>query len=325
MNLDVKEKDINTYNSVFEEKYQQRTSKSQLATDNFYTLITKFYEKGWGNSFHFARRQKGESFGDSILRHEKYLAEKLELKPGDKVLDVGCGIMGPARFIASITGAHITGLTINQYQVDRSRELNEASEVSDLLGVRQGDYMDMPFDEDSFDKMFAIESLCHAPDLGGVYEQIYKHLKPGGTACFYQWCLNDSYDPANPEHVKIKEGIEYGNSITRLKTMKEINEYLEKSPLTVVETIDLLEHQGDDSVPWYGTLQAGWSLKQFRQTKLSRTFMSYILRIFEALGVFPKGVSKTQQVLLVAADALVKAGRLKIFTPMYFIKVKKEI
>ena len=325
MNLDLKEKDINTYNSVFEEKYQERTGKSQLATDNFYTLITKFYEKGWGDSFHFARRLKNETFEDSLLRHEMYLAEKLELKPDHKVLDVGCGVMGPARQIAAATGAHITGLTINQYQVDRSRELNETSEISHLLSVQQGDYMKMPFSENSFDRMFAIEALCHAPDLGGVYDQIYSRLKPGGVACFYQWCLNDNYDPDNPEHVKIKEEIEYGNSIIRLKTIREIDAYLEKSPFTVIETVDLVEQQGENSVPWYGTLQAGWSLKQFRQTKASRTFMKYFLRTFEALGIFPKGITKTQQVLLVAADALVKAGKLKIFTPMYFIKVRKDI
>jgi len=52
MNIKVKEKDINTYNNVFEEKDQvKRSEQAQLATDNYYTLITKFYEKGWGQSF----------------------------------------------------------------------------------------------------------------------------------------------------------------------------------------------------------------------------------------------------------------------------------
>jgi sterol 24-C-methyltransferase len=64
---------------------------------------------GWGTSFHFAHRWRGESHGESIRRHEHYLALRLGLKPGDKVLDVGCGIGGPLREIALFSGAHITG------------------------------------------------------------------------------------------------------------------------------------------------------------------------------------------------------------------------
>ena len=323
MNPDVKEKDIKTYREVFDvEDYKERSKQAQKATDSFYTLITKFYEKGWGNSFHFAPRRKGQSFEDSILKHEYYLTEKLGILESDKVLDVGCGVMGPARTIARATGAHITGLTINRYQVERSNELNAQSDVADLLDVVEGDFMDMPFPENSFDKMYAIEALCHAPSLDGVYRQIYDHLKPGGKAAFYQWGMTDKFDPANPEHLEVKKQIEYGNSITRLKTLKEIDQALEKSPLKVLETKDLLTDEYENSIPWYATLKAGWSLKQFRQTKVSRTIMKYFLRSMESLGVFPKGISETQRVLLIAADSLVKGGEMGIFTPMYFILVE---
>lgn len=50
-------------------------------------------------------------------RHEYYLGGRLEVKPGAKVLDCGCGIGGPYRNIAKFTGADITGITINEYQV----------------------------------------------------------------------------------------------------------------------------------------------------------------------------------------------------------------
>ncbi len=325
MNLKVKEKDINVYDDVFKETDKdKRSENAQLATDNFYTLITKFYEKGWGQSFHFATRREGESFEDSILRHEHELALKLEMKKEDKVLDVGCGIMGPARNIAKFSGAQITGLTINQHQVDRAKELNKESGVSNLLNIQQGDFMQIPFPENSFDKMYAIEALCHAPNFDGVYEQIYSKLKPGGKACFYQWAMTDKYDPSNKEHVKAKEMIEYGNSICELKTIKEIDASLENSRFTIVETIDLAENVPDSDILWYSTLQSGWSLSQIRHTKLSRTLIGLMLRTFETLKVFPKGISKTQKVLLVAADGLVKGGELGIFTPMYRVLVEKK-
>ena len=59
-----------------------------------------------GQSFHFATRYKTESFHESILRHEYFLASHLNVKPGEKVLDVGCGVGGPLRNIARFTKVH---------------------------------------------------------------------------------------------------------------------------------------------------------------------------------------------------------------------------
>ena len=49
----------------------------------------------------------------------------------------------------------------------------------------QGDFMKLP------DAVFAIESTYHAPDRVGVYSEIHRVLKPGGTFACYEWCLAD--------------------------------------------------------------------------------------------------------------------------------------
>ena len=56
----------------------------------------------------------------TITALEHYVALKLGLKEGMKVADLGCGVGGPLRSIASFSGADITGLTINEYQVKRA-------------------------------------------------------------------------------------------------------------------------------------------------------------------------------------------------------------
>ena len=66
----------------------------------YYDLATDFYEYGWGRSFDFAPRVPGESFKASLTRHERYLADKLELKPGMVAADLGCGVAGPLLEIA---------------------------------------------------------------------------------------------------------------------------------------------------------------------------------------------------------------------------------
>lgn len=64
-----------------------------------FCLFTFFIKKlknnhviGWGQSFHFARMFKGDTFIQNLSRHENFLAMHLNLRPGMKVLDVGCGV-----------------------------------------------------------------------------------------------------------------------------------------------------------------------------------------------------------------------------------------
>ena len=82
-----------------------------LRKDLFSYLYNKFAR---GQSFHFAYKLKGETFQSSIARHEYYLAGRLGVRSGDKVLDCGCGIGGPMRNIAKFTRANIRGVTLNE-------------------------------------------------------------------------------------------------------------------------------------------------------------------------------------------------------------------
>ena len=88
------------------------------------------------------------------------------------------------RNIAQFTGATIRGVTINQYQVNRGNEINKASGFSDTCSLQQGDFCKLSaFKDNTFDKVFAIESTCHAPNRCDVYDQVYRVLKPG-TCCY---------------------------------------------------------------------------------------------------------------------------------------------
>jgi len=104
-------------------------------------LGTDLYEYGWGQSFHFCRFSIGEPFYQAIARHEHYLAHVIGIKEGMKVLDVGCGVGGPAREIAKFTGAHITGLNNNDYQIERATRYAAREKLSHQLDFVKGDFM----------------------------------------------------------------------------------------------------------------------------------------------------------------------------------------
>lgn len=320
--------EMDGYDATFDRKdLKERANYAQQVTVKFYNLITDIYEYAWGESFHFAPRHKNESFEASIARHEHYLAQKLGLKEGDNVLDVGCGIMGPAREISRFSGATITGLNLNEYQLKRCATLNSREAFSSRLKTQHGDFMNIPFPDNTFDKIYAIEALCHAPDRAAVYKQICQKLKPGGLAAFYEWGTTDKYDENNALHVKSKQMIEYGNSICELQECTEsaVKRDLDEAGFVLVEATDLAEKAKTDGneIPWYATLEGGCSIQNIRHSRAGRMFTSAMVAVLEKIGVAAEGTVRAHQILTTAADGLVIGGVEEIFTPMYLVVARK--
>lgn len=134
---------------------EQRNSSYATLVNAYYELATLFYEIGWGTSFHFATRRKHETFTESIKRHEYFLASKLGAAhasttdlTGKRLLDVGCGVGGPYRNIAKFTGADVTGITLNEYQVQRGNRLSADDGLLPRCRSVQGDFMKLPFKDE---------------------------------------------------------------------------------------------------------------------------------------------------------------------------------
>ena len=95
---------------------------------------------------------------------------------------------------ACFTQCHIIGLTLNPYQVEHGNEQADVT-VKHLSVSIQGDFMEMPFDSETFDTAYAIEATCHAPDWVGVYHEIWQVLKLGSIFACYESCVMDHYIP----------------------------------------------------------------------------------------------------------------------------------
>ncbi|KAI8545861.1 hypothetical protein RHMOL_Rhmol07G0070300 [Rhododendron molle] len=151
--------------------------------------------------------------------HSYYGGEEKDRKDNytDMVLDVGCGIGGPLREIAQFSMTSITGLNIHEYQITRGKALNRKVGLDKTCDFVKADFMKMPFPDNSFDAVYAIEATCHAPDVVACYKEIYRVLKPGQCFAVYEWCMTDSFDPHNQEHQNIKAEIELGNGLPDIR------------------------------------------------------------------------------------------------------------
>ncbi|CEP19393.1 hypothetical protein [Parasitella parasitica] len=297
--------------------------------NSYYNLATDFYEYGWGSSFHFCRYYVGEEFNRAIARHEHYLAANIGIKKDMRVLDVGCGVGGPAREIAHFTGAHVTGLNNNAYQLQRARHYAAKELLQDQTEFVKGNFMEMPFEENSFDAVYAIEATCHAPVFEGVYGEIYRVLKPGGNFGCYEWCMTDNFDENNPQHKEIAHSIEIGNGIPKMRKTAECIQALKNVGFDVLMNQDLANV--GDAINWYYPLEgdirkcqtAKDVLTTLAMTKLGRFTTTNFVRVLEKLGLAPKGTVETQKFLETAADALVAGAQQNLFTPMFFFVAKK--
>ena len=327
---------IDAYNKLHrsDSSVEERNAKYKSLVNSYYDLATVFYEWGWGASFHFASRYKFESFAESIRRHEYQLASKVlqthhsKAPPGGdetkfRILDVGCGIGGPMRNIARFTQCHVTGLTLNPYQVERGNELCQADKTVKHLSVSiQGDFMEMPFDSETFDAAYAIEATCHAPDRVGVYREIRRVLKPGSIFACYEWCMTDRYIPGNEYHETIKKQIEQGDGLPDICHTSVCLKAMETAGFEILEARDLAEeHQDDTMLPWMLPLLPSWNpfTQRFQFNWLGYKLTNAMIYLLETFWLAPKGTVKTQRMLQQAAFGLAAGGREKIFTPMYLM------
>jgi len=243
------------------------------------------------------------------------IAETIGLKPGMRALDIGCGVGGPMRNIVKATGAHVTGITINEYQVGRCLKLNKEAGVSDLTDIKQGDFMDLDkvFPAESFDGAYAIEAACHASNTAALYKKVFTVLKPGALFSSYEWLRTNKYDKNNKRHVDVVDGIAEGNALPEVRTIEDCIAAAKEAGFEVQYTFDRATTGGK---PWQA------AMKSARRA----AYITHILTgVLEFIRFAPKGTQAVHTMLLKAAVNLEAGGDLGIFSPMYLIVMKKPV
>lgn len=175
------------------EKMREPATRTPAVVDLYYTLCIPFYREFLGNHWHtgyylFDDQPIGPQ---DQLRMEQRIAESAGLVPGCQVLDVGCGIGGPACHLASITGACIRGLTPNAAQLALACKLAIDAGIADRVTFDQGCASALPYPDDCFDVVLFFESPCHFPDRSQFFREVWRVLRPGGRLAGEDWLVMD--------------------------------------------------------------------------------------------------------------------------------------
>jgi SAM-dependent methyltransferase len=127
-----------------------------------------------------------DHFHTGGLRASRELLELARIRPEDRVLDIGAGLAGPARLLASTLGCRVDCLEMSPDYCAGAALLNRLTGLDGRIQVHQGSALDMPFPDDSFDVAWMQNVGMNIADKRKLYGEIHRVLKPGGRFAFQE-------------------------------------------------------------------------------------------------------------------------------------------
>ncbi len=179
----------------------------------------EFYFRIWGGEdIHVGLYQNGEQdiFAASRRTVETMAAKVAHLPASVRVLDIGAGYGGAARYLARERGYCVTCLNLSKVQNERNREMNLQQGLADRIEVVDGNFEALPFTDESFDAIWSQDAILHSGNRFKVFQEADRVLKPGGTMIF-----TDPMQQPNADPVALRPVLDR----IHLETMGSIEDY----------------------------------------------------------------------------------------------------
>ena len=165
----------------------------------FYDASSGLWESIWGEHMHHGYYGRNGNYKLERRQAQIELIEELLLwadctpeNPPQNIIDVGCGIGGSTLHLAQKFDAWATGITLSPVQASRAKERAAEAGCDDLVSFTVANALDMPFEDNSFDLVWSLESGEHMPDKTKFLQECYRVLKPGGKMIMVTWCHRET-------------------------------------------------------------------------------------------------------------------------------------
>ncbi|KAF0303339.1 Phosphoethanolamine N-methyltransferase 1 [Amphibalanus amphitrite] len=260
-----------------------QNASQQFLDDNQYTRNNILrYEKIFGETF----------VSTGGLQTTQEFCGRLNLSPGQRVLDVGVGTGGSAFFMARQFGCHVTGVDLSKNMVDIAEERRRqlSPELQSLLEFQVGDVTKVDYPAGSFDVVYTRDTVLHIADKAALYANCLRWLRPAGILLVTDYCQGDR--TLSEQFVKYRDQRGY-----HLLTVPQYGEVLRKVGFQDVEAIDnsasfldILRAELDKFVPQkeefvkefsqkdFDDIVSGWTAKIERVSEGSQTWGLFVAR-----------------------------------------------
>ncbi|WP_410663350.1 methyltransferase domain-containing protein [Amycolatopsis sp. lyj-84] len=231
------------------------TETTSQKAQAYYEQAEAMYVSLYGPNFHhgyWPRPDDGTTYEQALENLTGQIIDRVGAGPRDRVLDVGCGIGGPAIRLARTTGAHVVGISNVATQVEQATARAGAENLAGQARFEQADALEMPFPDDSFDAAIAIESLIHM-DRDPALREIARVLRPGGVLVAADFCLNAV---VTPERQRVLDRYRDLDSLSSFHRLDEFPPMLRRAGLEPVELLDASSHVEKSVKMWWERTEA---------------------------------------------------------------------
>jgi sterol 24-C-methyltransferase len=233
--------------------------------------------------------------------YERKMAHHLQVGPGSKVLDIGCGRGRVAHHVATYTGAHVTGLNIDPEQIKMAKEYAIYTGTQDRLDFILADYNHrLPFDDASLDAVYYVQVLSYHANITKFFEEVKRVLKPNGRVAFEDYVLGVNYDATNPAHVHLKNA--YKPVVGGVETSFP---WVFKAAVEAAGFV-VTYHQ-DDSL-------GGWQYPLLEKERDFWVPLSKTVEFLYGYGIVPKIYYDVMERMTRGTDSLIEADKQKLIS-----------
>ncbi|MGM0589589.1 MAG: class I SAM-dependent methyltransferase [Bacteroidota bacterium] len=163
---------------------------------------------------------------------------------GLKVLDIGCGLGGTARYLASDFNCHVTGIDLTPTYVSLAEKLSEMVGLEDKTNFYEASALELPFSEGQFDVVWMEHVQMNIPSKDQLISEIERVLRPNGVLLFHEIFESSEGEP----HFPVPWADESSGSF--LVTPEDFQNSLEKADLEVIQW----ENVSQPSLQWFDSV-----------------------------------------------------------------------
>jgi ubiquinone/menaquinone biosynthesis C-methylase UbiE len=179
------------------------------------------------------------------------LAQLAQINGSERVLDVGCGIGGPSRYLASKFGCQVTGLDLTAEFIALAAMLAQRTRLADKVTYRQGDALDLPFADASFDLVWSQNAAMNIADRDRLYGEMRRVLTPTGRLALQDVAAGPGGEPYYPTPWANDKGISF------LFTPESTRAALERTGFRIVAWHDTTQEALEQQIARAKALEMG--------------------------------------------------------------------
>lgn len=176
-------------------------------------------------------------------RATRTLGELAGIEPGMQILDIGCGVGGPARTLAADFGCNVIGIDITKDYVLAAEMLTEKVGMSKQVTFIEGDALDLHFEDRAFDAVLSQNAIMNIEDKHQLFQEIHRVLRPGGILALEAIVQGDKEATSYPVYWADDPSVSFMETPENFRQIIEASGFTELAWLDVTQNTIALIHK----------------------------------------------------------------------------------